>query len=75
MRRFIEMVEPDSIGYPFLAVAQEFNVPYRDVLYISDALEHGFHTFPPGYLKQDWVVATIAAHHREMYRRGREKPS
>jgi len=69
------MIEPGSIGYPFLAVAQEFGVPYRDVLAISDILENGFHTFPPGYLKQGWVIATIAAHHREMYRRGREKPS
>jgi len=45
------VIEPNSIGYPFLAVAQQFGVPYRDVLSISDALGHGFHTFPPGYLK------------------------
>ena len=63
------MIKPGSTSYPFLAVAREYGVPYRDVLEMADSLQNGLRNFVPTYLQQSWVIATIEAVNRETRRR------
>jgi hypothetical protein len=47
------MISKDSTSYPYLAVAQHFNVPYAEVLKYSDHIQR----VPPPPPYADWRMA------------------
>lgn len=60
------MIALDSKSYPYLAVAQHYNIEYGEVLNYVNFLEKTHNTNPP-YSK--WRLSVIEAYQNEMERR------
>lgn len=61
------MIKLGSISYPYLAIAQNYGISYREVLNYVDYLEDKVKMVTPPY--SDWRRDTFLAHKNEMERR------